>query len=119
MTFEAFEAFCLSLPAASMVVQWGETHVFKVGDKVFAMAGVGDGDLDGAYVFKTSELSFEILTESGAAVRAPYLPRGGWLALKSRDALADGELEAYLIQSHSLVAAGLSRSVRKALGLLA
>lgn len=119
MTLEAFEAYCLSLPAATTVIQWGGAHVFKVGGKVFAMAGGGDGDdLDGAYVFKTSELSFEILTDSGVAVRAPYLPRGGWLALKSRDVLADGELEAYLTQSHRLVAAGLPRATRKSLGLL-
>jgi len=59
-----------------------------------------------------------ILVETGVGVRAPYLPRGGWLALTSPDALPDGDLEAYLIQSHSLVAAGLSRSTRRSLGLL-
>lgn len=79
MSPDAFEAFCLSLPAATMVVQWGGAHVFKVGGKVFAIAGQDGDDLDGAYVFKTSELSFEILTESGLARRAPTC-RGaaGW-----------------------------------------
>ena len=118
MTFENFEAFCLGLPAATLVVQWGGTHVYKVGDKVFAMAGLGADEPDGGYVFKTSELSFEMLTEMGAAVRAPYLPRGGWLALVSPDALPDAELEAYLVQSHQLVAAGLPKRVRKNLGLV-
>jgi predicted DNA-binding protein (MmcQ/YjbR family) len=118
VTFEDFEAFCLALPAATLSVQWGGTHVFKVGDKVFAMAGAGSDELDGSYVFKTSELSFEILTEAGLAVRAPYLPRGGWLALTARDALPDAELEAYLTKSHRLVVAGLPKAVRQRLGLL-
>ncbi len=117
MTYDRFQAFCLSLPAASMVVQWGGAHVFKVGDKVFAIAGHDDGGFDGAYVFKTSDLSFEILIETGVAERAPYLPRGGWLALKGRDTQSDGELEAYIAQSHTLVAAGLSKTRRRALGL--
>ena len=118
MTFEDFEAFCLSLPAATLVVQWGGTHVYKVGEKVFAMAGTGSDALDDAYVFKASDLSFEILVETGAAVRAPYLPRGGWLALTSRDALPTPDLQAYLVQSHQLVASGLSKALRKSLGLI-
>jgi predicted DNA-binding protein (MmcQ/YjbR family) len=117
MTFEDFEAFCLSLPAATLAVQWGGTHVYKVGDKVFAMAGTGDDAIDGSYVFKTSELSFEILVESGVATRAPYLPRGGWLKLASRAALPDLDLQAYVAQSHQLVAAGLPKALRKSLGL--
>jgi predicted DNA-binding protein (MmcQ/YjbR family) len=38
MRLEAFDALCASLPGATMVVQWGESHVHKVGGKVFAMA---------------------------------------------------------------------------------
>ena len=118
MRFEDFDAFCLSLPAASVVVQWGGAHVYKFGGKVFAIAGLNaDDDLDKGYVFKTSEISFEVLTESGLARRAPYLPRGGWLALRSPDVLAEAELKAYITQSHSLVAAGLSKSERRRLGL--
>ena len=118
MRFEAFDAYCKALPAASLVVQWGGTHVYKVGDRIFALSGLGHGeDADGTYVFKASEISYEMLTEAGLAVRAPYLPRGGWLALKSRDALGDDELRAYVAQSHALVAAGLTRRERRRLGL--
>jgi predicted DNA-binding protein (MmcQ/YjbR family) len=113
-----FEAFCLSLPAATLSIQWGGTHVFKVGDKVFAMAGAPDDPAEAGYVFKTSEISFEILTQSGVAVRAPYLPRGGWLRLASPDALPDEELRAYLTQSHLMVGRGLSKAVRRRLGLV-
>ena len=119
MRLEEFEAFCLSLPAAMLSIQWGGTHVFKVGDKVFAMAGLQDDPTEAGYVFKTSEISFEILTQSGLAVRAPYLPRGGWLRLANPDALPDDELKAYLAQSHQMVGLGLSKAVRRRLGLMA
>ena len=34
-----FEAFSLSLPAATLTVQWGGSRVYKVGGKMFAVAG--------------------------------------------------------------------------------
>ena len=116
MKLADFEAFCLSLPAATLSIQWGGTHVFKVGGKVFAMSGPDD---DPGYVLKTSEISFEVLTQSGLAVRAPYLPRGGWLRLEGVDVLPDEELKAYLAQSHQMVAHGLPKAERRRLGLLA
>ncbi|HEX7922162.1 MAG TPA: hypothetical protein VF583_14475, partial [Bradyrhizobium sp.] len=36
---KTFEAHCLRLPAATKVVQWEGTSVFKVGGKMFALAG--------------------------------------------------------------------------------
>ena len=116
MTRGEVEAMALSLPATTKVVQWGESDVFKVGGKVFAMAGPDD---DPGYVLKTSEISFEVLTQSGLASRAPYLPRGGWLRLEGADVLPDEELKAYLAQSHQMVAQGLSKVERRRLGLIA
>ena len=45
MTFEEFNAFCRSLPATTYVVQWGGSHVWKVGGKVFA---IGSDEKDGS-----------------------------------------------------------------------
>ena len=36
---KTFETHCLRLPAATKVVQWEGTSVFKVGGKMFALAG--------------------------------------------------------------------------------
>ncbi|MDX1402779.1 MAG: MmcQ/YjbR family DNA-binding protein, partial [Kiloniellales bacterium] len=61
VTYEEFNAFCASLPAATHVVQWGGSHVWKVGGKVFA---IGGWNKDGAGItFKVSELSYEILKD--------------------------------------------------------
>ncbi len=117
MTFEAFEAYCLSLPGATLSVQWGDDHVFKVGGKMFAVAGaVGSGGA-GGYSFKASDMAFELLIEQGIARPAPYLARAKWVQLVGRDSLPEGDLTAYLRQAHALVAAKLTRASRMALGL--
>jgi predicted DNA-binding protein (MmcQ/YjbR family) len=37
MTYDEFNEFCRALPATTYVLQWGGSHVWKVGGKVFAM----------------------------------------------------------------------------------
>ena len=118
MRLEAFEAFCLSLPAASLSIQWGGSHVFKVGGKIFAVAGTqADGAALSGYSFKASDMAYELLIEHGLARPAPYLARAKWVRLSAVDSLGDEDLCAYLRQAHALVAARLTRAQRKALGL--
>lgn len=117
MTYDDFNAFCRALPATSYVVQWGGSHVWKVGGKVFAVGGWGDGEP--AYTFKTSELSYEILKDQPGLRPAPYLASRGmkWIQHYAQPGLADADLKDYLRQSHSIVAAGLSKKKQRALGL--
>ena len=42
MTRDKYNAFCRSLKATTHAVQWGGSHVWKVGGKVFA---IGDSSL--------------------------------------------------------------------------
>ena len=125
MNQAAFDALCLSLPGATYVNQWGGSHVYKVGGpaggKVFAIApgwsARGRGGGKPAYIFKVSDMAFELLIEHGLAHPAPYLGRANWVELNSIDALGDADLEAYIRQAHGLIAARLTRAVRKALNL--
>lgn len=73
MTPEAFDKACLGLPGATLSVQWGDDHVFKVGGKMFAVRGTGV-TLGGGISFKASDVAFEVLTESGRAAPAPIWP---------------------------------------------
>ena len=108
----AFDAFCQSLPAAQFVVQWGGAHVHKVGGKVFA---IGNLSHEG-FVFKTTPFAYAALREQELGARAPYLPRGNWIKV-TPEALAVAELFSYLEDSHRLVAASLTRAVRRGIGL--
>ncbi|MGA0601899.1 MmcQ/YjbR family DNA-binding protein [Caulobacter sp. KR2-114] len=112
MTLDEIEAFCLSLPGASVVVQWGDDHVYKVGGKMFAVAG---GRALGIS-FKASEMAFELLPETGVARPAPYLGRARWLQVTDPDALGDEALQSYLQQAHDLIVGRLPKKTRAALG---
>ena len=116
MTPAAFNAFCRKLPAATYVMQWGGSHVWKVGGKVFAI-GSWDEPLAGI-TFKTTPLSFEILGAQPGLRPAPYLASRGmkWIQHHARPGLSDRDLRQYLRLSHQLVAAGLPRKTRAALG---
>jgi len=117
MTYEEFNAFCRSLPATTHVVQWGGSHVWKVGGKVFAIGGWSD---DGeAYTFKVSRIAFEMLREQPGLRPAPYLASRGmtWIQRHDRTGLDDDDLRSCLQESHRLVSLGLSKKRQWELGL--
>ena len=116
MRHAEIEAFCLSLPAATLSVQWGKERVYKLGGKMFAMLG-SKNDRPHHLFFKAGETSFHILTQLRHIIPAPYLARAHWVYLERLDALKTKELKAYLERAHALVAAGLSKKKRVALGL--
>ncbi len=117
MTYEEFNAFCRDLPATTYVVQWGGSHVWKVGGKVFAIGGWANGEA--AFTFKVSHLSYEILKEQPGLRPAPYLASRGlkWIQHFARPGLGDRELRDYIRQSHVIVSQGLSKKRRRELGL--
>ncbi len=117
MTPAAFNAFCRTLPATTYVMQWGGSHVWKVGGKVFAI-GSWDEKLAGI-TFKVTPLGFEILREQPGLRPAPYLASRGmkWIQHHAKPGLAPRELKQYLRLSHQLVAQGLPKKTRAALGL--
>jgi predicted DNA-binding protein (MmcQ/YjbR family) len=121
LTPEAYEACCLALTGATVSVQWGGSHVYKVGGKMFATAWGAETDANSdagwAFAFKVSDMAYELLIEQGLAEPAPYLARARWVQLVARDALPDHELAAYLAQAHALIAQRLTRAQRKGLGL--
>ena len=117
MTNDEFNDFCRDLPATTYVVQWGGSHVWKVGGKVFAIGGWGEGEP--AYTFKVSDISYEILREQPGLRPAPYLASRGmkWIQHYERPGLDDDDLKDYLRQSHRIVASGLSKKKQRELGL--
>ncbi len=108
---------CASLPASTHVVQWGGAHVWKVGGKVFAIAGWNEGSRLGI-TFKVSEIAFDILKEQPGCRPAPYLASRGmkWIQRVGAETMDDDALRDYLRESRRLVLLGLPKKVRAALG---
>ena|ERR1700761_9814925 len=114
MTPEAFHAAALALPGATFDIKWGADRVYSVGGKMFAHAGM-EGDPEPKYLFKASDLAYEMLIDQGLARPAPYLARAKWVQLVGPNALGDQELTDYLKEAHRIVAGKLPAAVKAAL----
>lgn len=117
MKYAEIEKFCKALPGATLSIQWGADHVYKVGGKMFAAMGPPEMRPQ-SLSFKTSDDSFAILTRARDIIPAPYLARAKWVQLIKLDALSTKELKAYLMRAHAIVAAGLPKKKRVELGIV-
>ena len=110
-----FEAFVAALPATSLVRQWGDASVAKVGDKIFAI--FGSDETAPRLSFKCSDMAFELLPELKGALPAPYLARAKWVSIGPETPLSEDECASYLREAHRLIALKLPGRVKTALGL--
>ena len=101
-------------------MQWGGSHVWKVGGKVFAIGGWEKAGKP-AFTFKTSELNYHFLADMDGYRPAPYLASRGMKWIQQFDVPGDGdgddELMYYLSESHRIVSLGLTKKKQKELGL--
>ena len=119
MTYETFNDFCRSLQCVSYVMQWGDSHVWKVGGKVFAIGGWENADKP-AFTFKTSKSDFHFLSDEPGYRPAPYFASRGMMWIQQYDAPdseEEEELIYYLKESYRIVSLGLSKKKQKELGL--
>jgi predicted DNA-binding protein (MmcQ/YjbR family) len=118
MTYEKFNEFCSALASTTYVIQWGGSHVWKVGGKVFAIGGWQDDEP--SFTFKVSEISYEMLKGQPGLRPAPYLASRGmtWIQHFAKPGLSDDELEDYIRQSHLIVSRGLPKKKQVELGLI-
>ncbi|HEY0302083.1 MAG TPA: MmcQ/YjbR family DNA-binding protein [Rhizomicrobium sp.] len=118
MTYDEVTRHLLSLPGAALSIKWGNDHIFVVGEKMFA--GLGPRPKKGedhGISFKADDMGFEILTKKRGIAPAKYLARAKWVSLDKLNRLPDEQLKAYLTRAHAIVAAGLSRKLRRSLGI--
>ena len=113
MRREPFEAFILSLPHATLVRQWRDDSVAKIGGKIFALLDNDPGEI----WLKVSDMAFELLCELDGVRPAPYFARAGWVAISAVSPLDGDEVEAYVRDAHRIVVGKLTRKVRGELGL--
>ncbi|TVZ41129.1 putative DNA-binding protein (MmcQ/YjbR family) [Alteromonadaceae bacterium 2753L.S.0a.02] len=118
MNLLRYNEFCESLPATTHVVQWGDSHVWKVGGKVFAIAGWAKSD-DLAVSFKVSDNNYEILKDEPGFKPAPYLASRGmkWIQQLDTSGKKEDDLKYYIKESHRIVSMGLTKKLQKQLGL--
>lgn len=118
MTYDEYNDYCNLLPATSYIVQWGDSHVWKVGGKVFAIGGWEKLDKQ-AFTFKTLEQDFEFLRNQTGYRPAPYMASRGmkWIQQYDGSEREDEELKYYIRESHRIVSLGLTKKKQRELGL--
>jgi len=117
MTRDDYNSFCATLPAATHVVQWSNSDVWKVCGKVFAVCGWADDQP--AFTFKVSDIAWEILPTMPGLRPAPYLASRGmkWVQHYAEPGLSDEELKNHITASYDMVKAKLTKKLRAELGL--
>lgn len=113
MDLETLRRFCLSLPQATEDIQWGNNLLFRVGRKMFAIAGLDKTPT--SVCFKCTPDEFAELVEREGIIPAPYLARNNWVLLENLDALPAKELKRLIKDSYSMVAAKLPKKGRSKL----
>src|SRR5271155_5748000 len=100
-TTDTIRKFCLDFPHATENLQWGDDLCFKIGGKIFAIAGLDNPRL----CFKCTPETFAELIEREDIHPAPYVGRYKWVLLDRMDALRADELKDLIRQSYEMVAA--------------
>jgi predicted DNA-binding protein (MmcQ/YjbR family) len=111
MDVQWLRKLCLSLPQTTEQIQWGSDLLFKVHGKMFAVTPLEPAPV--CLSFKCSDEAFTELTERPGVIPAPYLARAKWVALETRDAMAQEELAGLLRSSYELVVAKLPKKLRQ------
>lgn len=113
MDIESLRRFCLALPHATEGVQWDNDLLFRVGNKIFAVASL---DLTPTRVsFKCTPEKFAELVEVEDIRPAAYMARNHWVTLHRLDALDERETESLIRESYGMVWAKLTKKLQKEL----
>lgn len=118
LTRDALNSYCAALPRSTHVVQWGNSDVWKIGGKLYAVIGWADGA--DAVTFKVSDLAWEILLDMPGIRPAPYLASRGmkWVQVYNAQGLNEAELRLHIKASYDMVRAKLTKKMRAELGLI-
>jgi predicted DNA-binding protein (MmcQ/YjbR family) len=113
MDIESVRKFCLSLPHTDEKVQWGNDLLFRIGEKMFAVAAL-EPSHGVALSFKCTPEKFAELVELEGIIPAPYMARNHWVGLERFDALPDRELKPLLANAYQMVLEKLPKRVQAA-----
>lgn len=114
MDVESLQKICLSLPAVTEDIKWGNDLVFSVGGKMFCVASL---DAPFKCSFKVKEEEFEELSGREGFMPAPYMARAKWVLVTSPHRLNKRQWNDYIRQSYELVKAKLTKKDRTQLGI--
>ena len=114
MDIDVLRTICLSFPAVTEDVKWGNDLCFCVGGKMFCVTNL---EPPHTFSFKVTDGEFDELSGSEGFQPAPYLARAKWVLVTDSSKLSRQDLKNYLQQSYELITAKFSRKQLKDLGI--
>lgn len=110
MNVDAIRGYCLSLPATTEDIQWGNDLLFRVAKKIYAGIELNPAVRHQLF-FKCEPETFAELVERDGVMPASYIGRYHWVAVRL-DALTMGDLKELIAKSHELILKKLPTKVR-------
>jgi predicted DNA-binding protein (MmcQ/YjbR family) len=114
MDIDILRKICLSLPAVTEDIKWGNDLVFSVGGKMFCVASL---EQPFKCSFKVTDEEFEELSNADGFMPAPYMARAKWVLVTNPSKLNKKEWEQYIKQSYEMVKMKLTKKVKEQLGI--
>ena len=114
MDIEILRSVCLSFPAVTETVKWGNDLCFCVGKKMFCVTNL---EPPHTFSFKVTDAEFDELSGADGFKPAPYLARAKWVLCTDSSKLSRKDLENYLQQSYDLIKANIPKKQRRDLGI--
>jgi predicted DNA-binding protein (MmcQ/YjbR family) len=114
MDIEVLRAVCLSFPAVTETVKWGNDLCFCVAGKMFCVTNL---EPPHTFSFKVTDNEFDELAGSDGFQPAPYLARAKWVLCTDSSKLNKKDLKNYLLQSYDLIKTRLPKKQKKELGI--
>ncbi|MBA2455064.1 MAG: MmcQ/YjbR family DNA-binding protein [Nocardioidaceae bacterium] len=108
-------SYALAKPGAWQDEPWEGDLVAKVGDKIFAFLGSGDGSSIGLKCGLTRDEADELLQRFPDDVSVmPYIGRSGWNTVRTSGAVDDDEVRELIDASYDYVVSRLPKTRRPA-----
>jgi len=114
MNIDFLRKYCLSLPAVTEDIKWGNDLVFSIGDKMFC---VGSLETPFKCSFKVKDEEFEELSNRDGFMPAPYMARAKWVLVTDPSKLNKKQWEQSIKQSYELVSKKLTKKLKTQLGI--
>ena len=114
MTIDDLQKICMSLPATTSDVKWGNDLCFSVGGKMYCATSL---ETPLKIAFKVPDEDFEELSETDGFMPAPYMARAKWILVTKPSQLSKKDWEKYIKGSYELIKAKLTAKLRKELGI--
>ena len=114
MTIDFLRKYCLSFPAATEDIKWGNDLCFSVGSKMFCVTSL---EPPFKIAFKVKDEKFEEISNKDGFMPAPYMARAKWVLVTDPSKLNTKEWKEYIDQSYELIKEKLTKKTRKDLGI--